>query len=205
MKQFFGVLSRIVAVLSGIIVLLLSFIPIAEVQSVRVYMIGLAAILIGVAALVGVLNLAASHWQRLFLQEKKDYYSILLLLAFIITAAAGLFLTPADANFMKVVTAIQIPIETSLLAVLAVSLAFIAFRLLQRRKNLTGFIFVLSFIVFLVLGSGWLGSYDQIPLVGNILVLLPLAGARGLLLGIGMASLMAGLRILFGADRPYDG
>jgi hypothetical protein len=35
--------------------------------------------------------------------------------------------------------------------------------------------------------------------------LLPLAGARGLLLGIGLASLTAGLRILFGADRPYDG
>jgi hypothetical protein len=198
-------LSTAVAVISGFIVLLLSFIPIPEVQSLRVYMIGLAAILVGVAALVGILNLAASHFQRLFAPGKKDYYSVVLLLAFLITAAAGLFLTPADTNYMKVVTAIQVPIETSLLAVLAVSLAFIAFRLLQRRKNLIGVIFVISFIIFLILGSGWLGSYETIPVIGNLLMLIPLAGARGLLLGIGLASLMAGLRILFGADRPYNG
>ena len=198
-------LSTAVAILSGTIVLLLSFIPITGLQSLRVYMVGLAAILVGVAALVGILNLAAAHWQRIFSPGRKDYYSIVLLLAFLITAAAGLFLSPADTNFMKVVTAIQVPIETSLLAVLAVSLAFIAFRLLQRRKNLIGVVFIFSFIVFLVLGSGWLGGYENIPLIGNLLVLIPLAGARGLLLGIGLASLLAGLRILFGADRPYNG
>ena len=198
-------LSTAVAILSGTIVLLLSFIPITGLQSLRVYMVGLAAILVGVAALVGILNLAAAQRQRIFSPGRKDYYSIVLLLAFLITAAAGLFLSPADTNFMKVVTAIQVPIETSLLAVLAVSLAFIAFRLLQRRKNLIGVVFIFSFIVFLVLGSGWLGGYENIPLIGNLLVLIPLAGARGLLLGIGLASLLAGLRILFGADRPYNG
>jgi hypothetical protein len=35
--------------------------------------------------------------------------------------------------------------------------------------------------------------------------LLPVAGGRGILLGIALGSLMAGLRILFGADRPYSG
>jgi len=198
-------LSIAVAVLAGGTVLILSFVPIAEIQSVRVYMVGLAAILTGVAALVGILNLAASHWQRLFAKGNKDYYSLVLLLSFIITAGAGLFLSPADANFMKVVTAIQVPVEATLLGVLAVSLAFIAFRLLQRRKGLTGIIFLVSFVFFLVLGSGWLGSYETIPLIGYLLMLIPLAGARGLLLGIGLASLMAGLRILIGADRPYDG
>ena len=140
-------LSTAVAILSGTIVLLLSFIPITGLQSLRVYMVGLAAILVGVAALVGILNLAAAHWQRIFSPGRKDYYSIVLLLAFLITAAAGLFLSPADTNFMKVVTAIQVPIETSLLAVLAVSLAFIAFRLLQRRKTSSGWFLslVLSF------------------------------------------------------------
>jgi hypothetical protein len=198
-------LSTGTAILAGGLVLLLSFVPINEVQSIRVYMVGLAAILTGVAALVGILNLAASHWQRLIARGKKDYYSLVLLLAFVITAGAGLFLSPADTNFMKVVTAIQVPVESTLLGVLAVSLAFIAFRLLRRRKSLMGLVFLISFVVFLVLGSGWLGSYETIPVMGSMLMLVPLAGARGLLLGIGLASLLAGLRILFGADRPYDG
>ena len=34
---------------------------------------------------------------------------------------------------------------------------------------------------------------------------LPVAGARGILLGIALGSLTAGLRILMGADRPYSG
>jgi len=194
-----------IAILAGGVVLLLSFIPISEMQSIRVYMVGLAAILTGMAALVGIINLVASHWQRLFAPDKKDYYSLVLIVTFAITAAAGLFLSPADTNFMKVVTAIQIPVETTLLGVLAVSLAFIAFRLLRRRKSLLGVVFLVSFVLFLVLESGWLGSYQSIPLLGTLLMLVPTAGARGLLLGIGLASLMAGLRILFGADRPYNG
>jgi hypothetical protein len=196
-------LSMIVAILSAVITLAVSFIPAG--QSVRVIMLGWAAILIGVAALLGIVNLVTSHWKRLFSKDKKDYYSLILILTFFASAAAGLYFTPADSNYQKVITAIQVPVEVSLLAVLSVSLAFTAYRILQRRKNIMGVIFVISFIVFLILGSGWLGNFQVIPLIGPLLTLLPLAGARGLLLGIGLASLTAGLRILFGADRPYSG
>jgi hypothetical protein len=34
---------------------------------------------------------------------------------------------------------------------------------------------------------------------------LPVAGARGILLGVALGSLTTGLRILIGADRPYSG
>jgi hypothetical protein len=34
---------------------------------------------------------------------------------------------------------------------------------------------------------------------------LPVAGGRGILIGIALASLTAGLRVLLGADRPYSG
>lgn len=202
MKSLF---STVVAILSGLLLLVVSFFMIPELQTVCVTMVGWAAILVGIAALIGIINLISSHWKRLFSSEKKDIYSVFLILAFVVSLAAGLFLTPADSNYQKVVTAIQVPIESSLLAVLAVSLAFVAYRLLQRRKGLMGILFVISFLFFLVVGSGWLGNIQSLPLIGNLLMLLPLAGARGLLLGIGLASLTAGLRILFGADRPYSG
>ena len=34
---------------------------------------------------------------------------------------------------------------------------------------------------------------------------LPVAGARGILLGIALGSLTTGLRVLLAADRPYSG
>ena len=39
----------------------------------------------------------------------------------------------------------------------------------------------------------------------HIVDLIPLAGGRGILLGVALGSLVTGLRILFGVDRPYSG
>ncbi len=69
-------------------------------------------------------------------------------------------------------------------------------------------VFVISTIVFLVIGSGFLSIGTQMPVVRDImgaLNMLPIAGARGILLGIALGGLTTGLRILMGADRPYSG
>jgi prolyl-tRNA editing enzyme YbaK/EbsC (Cys-tRNA(Pro) deacylase) len=55
-----------------------------------------------------------------------------------------------------------------------------------------------------------------LPFIGTIPVLsdtvrlffaqvLAAAGARGILLGVALGTLTTGIRILFGADRPYGG
>ena len=69
-------------------------------------------------------------------------------------------------------------------------------------------IFLVSVVFFLLLGSGVLGNLGNLPLLGDLIELLnrlPVAGARGILIGIALGSLTAGLRILLGADRPYSG
>ncbi|NMC53403.1 MAG: hypothetical protein GYA48_07180 [Chloroflexi bacterium] len=194
--------STAVAIAVGLIVLLGFFIPVALLQNLREVLVGWAAILAGVAGLVAILNLMSAHWRKLASAGKRDVYSLALLLAFVVTLAAGLWLTPANADYQRVVTAIQAPVETSLLALLAFSLAYASLRLLQRRRDLMSVIFVISAVVFLFLFSGFL------PAAGNFfgfLQRLPMAGARGILLGVAAGSVMTGLRILLGADRPYSG
>lgn len=194
--------STAVAIAVGLIVLLGFFIPVALLQNLREVLVGWAAILAGVAGLVAILNLMSAHWRKLASAGKRDVYSLALLLAFVVTLAAGLWLTPANADYQRVVTAIQTPVETSLLALLAFSLAYASLRLLQRRRDLMSVIFVISAVVFLFLFSGFL------PAAGNFfgfLQRLPMAGARGILLGVAAGSVMTGLRILLGADRPYSG
>jgi hypothetical protein len=63
-------------------------------------------------------------------------------------------------------------------------------------------------VLFLVTGSGVLTGLSDIPLLKSVLAglnALPVAGARGILLGIALGSLTTGLRILTGTDRPYGG
>ena len=94
------------------------------------------------------------------------------------------------------------------MALLAVVLTMASFRLFQRRRGLLPIVFAVSVLVFLLLNSGLLHSQQEIPFIAWILDAihsLPVAGARGILLGIALGSLLAGLRILLGAERPYSG
>ncbi len=202
-----------VAISIGLIVLLGYFIPPELAQfgfilTIRSILVGWAVILAGVAALVGVLNLFLVHVARMTAKRNPDRYSILLVVFFILSLGFGLYLTPADPNYQKVVTAIQVPVEASLMGILAVTLTFASFRLFQRRKGLMAVVFAISAVFFLLVGSGLLAPLQEVPGIGGILGFfqrLPVAGGRGILLGIALGSLTAGLRVLLGADRPYSG
>lgn len=201
------------AISVGLIVLLGYLIPPEMVEfgfilTLRSILVGWAVILAGVAALVGVLNLFLVHVGRMTAKRNPDRYSILLVVFFVLSLGLGLYFTPADPQYQKVVTAIQVPVETSLMAILVVTLTFSSIRLFQRRKGTMAVVFAASALVFLLLGSGLLAPVQDLPGVGGLLAFiqrLPIAGGRGILLGIALGSLTAGLRILLGTDRPYSG
>lgn len=201
-------LATIIAMVAGVIVLAGYFLPLPNLSELRIWMLGWAATLIGVASLVGILNLIGVHWRKLNARRSRDIYSFFLILAFILTVAFGIWLTPADPQFQHVVTSIQTPVETTLLAILTFTLAFAALRLLQRRMGLMTIVFILSVVFFLTLNIFFFSAAGETPLFSGLLGLfnrLPLAGGRGILLGIALGSLVTGLRVLLGIDRPYSG
>jgi hypothetical protein len=198
-----------VAIAIGLIILLGYFVPVPPLQAIRVILLGWSVTLAGVLLLIGVLNLIGVYWRRFMRGKPADYYSPYLIAAFLITLAAGLWLGPGSSQFQRVVSAIQAPIEASLLGVLAISLSIASLRLLRTRKNLMMIVFTFSVALFLLMGSGFLsGLSESIPLFDSLLAALnrlPLAGIRGILLGVALGSLVTGLRILLGVDRPYSG
>jgi nitrate reductase gamma subunit len=201
-------IATAIAIACGLIVLIGYFIPLQVLQSIRTVLLDWAVTVAGIATLIGIINLVITHWRRVRAPRNRDLYSALLILSFLLTIAAGLVLTPSDAQFQHVVTSIQLPVETSLMAVLAISLAYASLRLLQKRKGLVAVVFVSSALLFLLVTSGLLASGSDNPILKSILAAisqLPVAGARGILLGIALGSLATGLRILMGADRPYSG
>jgi hypothetical protein len=103
---------------------------------------------------------------------------------------------------------LQLPVESSLMAVLSITLTTAAARFLQRRQDLMSVVFIGTLFVVL-LSSGPLFGLElpfftrQVgPYINNSLAL---AAARGLLIGVGLGTVATGIRILLGADRPYGG
>lgn len=211
--------STALAIAFGLIVLLGYFFPVpcdpahpglsCTFMGIRVVLLDWGAILAGVAMLVGIVNLALVHWRKMrSAGRERDLLSGVFLLSFLVTLAAGLWLTPADARFQRAVLSVQTPVEISLMALLVVTLAYASLRLLQRRSGLMTAAFVISALVFMLLMSGLLGLLQQVAFLREPFIVLnhlPLAGARGILLGIALGSLTTGLRVLLGADRPYSG
>lgn len=201
-------LATAVAILVGLLVLLGYFVPVPFLVQLRTLLLGWAVILVAVATVVGILNLFQVHWRKVARKTGRDLYSLVFLLAFVATVVAGVVLGPASPDFQQALLSIQVPAESSLMALLAIVLAYASLRLLQRRRGGLAIMFVFSAVIFLLLGSGLLTSVATVSPVKEIIAVLnrlPVAGARGILLGIALGSLVAGIRVLMGADRPYRG
>lgn len=202
--------STVVAILVGLVILAAYFIPFPLLQNIQANLLDWAVTLAGIAALVAIFQLVFRvHLKRLLNSSTPgNFSSVVVILGFLLTFLLGLVLGPANAQFQKFIQSVQVPIEASLMALLVVTLVFASMRLVQRRKSWMGWLFLFSTLVFLVLYSGILDSLAPSPIITQLvsaLQRLPIAGARGLLLGIALGSLTAGLRILLGSDRPYSG
>jgi MFS family permease len=199
-------LATAMAIGAGVIVLVGYFVP--GFGFIRVTMIQWAAIAGGAAVLVGIANLFTVHFKRVSRREKDYFYSLLLLLAMLGTFLASLVFKPTHPIIQKtVVEGIITPVESSLMALLAVSLVYASIRLLRRRVDWMSILFLLTTIGFLaasVVLPLILPSFGD-AIVSWVSLYLAGGGARGLLIGVALGVLTTGLRLITGADRPYGG
>lgn len=197
------VLATVLAIAAGLIVLLGYFYPVEPLLGVRLELTNWAMIIAGVAVLVGVVNLVSVQMEKIRTRQKNAAYSGLLVLSLIITFGLGLAFRP---EFLApVVDAVIVPVEASLMAILAVTLIYASIRMLRRRVDVMSIVFLavalLSlFAAVLTPFASGLGDF-----IRDGVGILSTGGARGLLIGIALGTLLTGLRILFGVDRPYGG
>jgi hypothetical protein len=205
-KRVFSAANAVIAISVGAIVLLGYFIP--AVNAFRFILLQWAVILAGFAVIVGFWNLFTVHLQKT--RERRPGWgnSVILLLFMFITMIFSLI--PGMEPLQKMMLdGIMLPAEISLMAVLAVTLLYASVRLLRVRADWASILFLATTLVIL-LGLGPLPYIGQLPWVSNILRpvvsnILATGGARGILIGVALGTLTTGLRILFGADRPYGG
>jgi hypothetical protein len=196
------------AIAAGVIVLLGYFFP-SQLGSLRILLLDWAVIIAGVAVLVGIVNLAAVQMEKFRTGQKGGAYGILLVASLLFTFFLGVFLGPDHQYMQLAMNAIVVPVEASLMAILAVTLIYASIRLLRRRVDVMSIVFLIVAVVFLILimptpFGPLLGDRMNQASIG-FLEMFSAGGARGLLIGIALGTLLTGLRVLFGVDRPYGG
>lgn len=200
------VFTAVFAIAAGVIVLLGYFFPIAQLDQLRLQLIDWAIIIAGMAVLIGIGNLIAVHWEKIRTRQKGSLYGVILILSLGITFVLGLVLGPNDPFMRLAVDAVIVPVEASLMAILAVTLIYASIRLFRRRLDVTTVLFLLTAVLFLL--AVMPTPFGAIPgdwIITQFGGMLSRGGARGLLLGIALGTLLTGLRVLFGIDRPYGG
>jgi hypothetical protein len=203
-------ISVAIAIAFGGIVLLGYFVDAPLLRTMTDVFLQYAAILAAVALIIGLVNLFTVHWRKVTRGEKGSLYSVVVLISFGITFLVVAFFGPTAEWSMWIFNNIQIPVETSLMALLVVILVFASIRLVRKR---------LSWFTVLFIGTALLMLLGSAPIFGVELPLLhgpnglraiisqiPVtAGARGLLFGVALGTIATGLRILIGSDRPFGG
>lgn len=194
------------AIASGLIVLLGYFLPIQPLLQMRLILTDWAIVIAGFAVLIGVFNLISVHMEKVRSRQKGSLYGVLLILSLIITFGFGLLLGPEAPLMRLAVDAVIVPVESALMAILAVTLIYASIRLLRRRVDVMSVIFLAVAVLFLF--AIMPTPFGQIPgdqIILNLTGMISRGGARGLLIGIALGTLLTGLRVLFGIDRPYGG
>lgn len=200
------VFTALIAIATGILVLLGYFL--SQAIGIQTLLLNWAIILAGVAALVGIFNLITVHTDKIRRAEKGSVYSALLVIALAATFIFGIILRPQHQAMQVLLNGIILPVEATLMGLLTVSLLYAAIRLLRRRADVMGVVFLLT-AVLIFIGSATL-PFGDMPVFGTLVrpwvaQIWALGGARGILIGVALGTLTTGLRVLFGLDRPYGG
>ncbi|MDE2821588.1 MAG: hypothetical protein OXN94_04050 [Chloroflexota bacterium] len=158
----------------------------------------LVAITSAVTIVIGISNLLYVHLSRVV---RGAFFSIVMIASFALT----IWWYWSRQGDTSLLAAVQVPIESALAALLFLSMAQGGARVLNKRADVWGLLFV-TVLVVVLLGSLPLESLAPVRAWSDWLMEIPVsAGARAILLGIALGAVVTGLRVLLGQDRSYRG
>lgn len=212
--RLLNLLATATAMSAGVVMLIgLLSDPGSEARTLAALIVQLVAVTAAIAVLIGILNLLAVHLGRFTHAERGWPYSALILL---VTAGVVVLRILDRAEIWsgdlegeqispRAFEAVQVSIESALAGLLVFFLVFAGYRLMRRGVSVWNVLFTSAVVVALV---GWipLGDLEALSGVREWLVSVPVsAGARGILLGVALGTVTAGVRVLLGQDRALRG
>jgi hypothetical protein len=206
-----------IAVVFGVLVLLGALFPTKLLQNVRLGLTEWAVVLGSFAFIVAYANLLQVHFTRLRRFRKPDgalsatsimksMTSLLVIISALGSLALVIWQGPGGEWSQRLLDALLIPGESTLLALTAVTLILAGMRMLRTHRKAESFLFIVTAVIFL-LGTvpyGGNKSPGGIGYLAGIFQTLAMPGIRGLILGSALGITLTGLRIIFGVDHPHS-
>lgn len=179
------------------------------------FLLQFVAVIAAFAVLVGVLNLLVFvHLSRFFRREDGKsglIYSFVTILSAIVVIIVYIMdrsnrwtgdlkdqeITP------RLFNVVQITLESALAGLILFFLVYAAYRLMHKSYTWSNVVFIGAILIVLL---GWLpvGGLSDLADVREWLLKVPVtSGARGLLIGIGLGTVVIGVRVLLAHDSIY--
>ncbi len=200
-------LAVAIALLTGLLLLLAWFFPLAPLEGLRWLLLHTTMVLSGLILLAAFGFLLHTQWQAVRRRAAHWPYRGLMVLAALTTFALTAFLgTQSIGPWMWAY--VLVPGSAALLGLLAVVLTYRGLWMVWQRRDPMGWLFLgVLFLVMLLdawqaLGSPPAWSRQLMTWMESVVVR---AGVRGLLLGLALGLVLVGLRVLSGAERPFEG
>ncbi len=161
----------------------------------------LTVIAVAVTILLGILNLFSVHLRRIFRLQRGWFYSLALLVSAAVVLV--LWLTGAQDSNKLLLETVELSVESALAGLVVFALVYGAYRLMRRRVTWAGLLFT-GVLLIILIGALPLPQVAFLADVRTWLLAVPVsAGARGILLGVALATVVTGVRVLIGQDRSY--
>ncbi|MHB0858503.1 MAG: hypothetical protein ACYC5M_13170 [Anaerolineae bacterium] len=197
------VLPVATAVLCGLVILVDFFVPDPRIDMLGGRLVEGVMILAAFALLLGIFNLLAVHARRIGEARKGAGYSLILLLALLLTLILGV-LAPASALAGWVFSNVLYPLQATMGALLAFFLVSAAYRAFRLRSAGAVVLLVTSLVVLFTQLPFARDLSPELPLVRNWILAVPVtAGMRGIILGVALGTVTTSLRVLLAVDHPY--
>jgi hypothetical protein len=216
LKNLYPLILTVVMISTGVLVLLSLVIESHILDSLRALFVEWTVIVVAFALLLGVFNVVRVHARRI--QARKGaLYSVVLVVAFLIVFIPGILSPERVSAGMRswvgptgrivdfAYRYVQRPLQATLFSLMGFFVFTAAWRMFRIRSAASFVMFIAALVVLLGAirlgtGGGW-----AVPAAASDWVLsVPVkAGTRGLLLGIALGTVVAGVRLLLGIDRSY--
>lgn len=200
------IISLFVAALAGLFVLAGLIWPATLGENLNI-VLDWAIIIGAMTVLVAIAHLFLAQWRKIARGNRSSFYSLVFVIVFLLSLGGGLVMGVDDPEYRLWISRIQKPLEVSLMGLVAVVMASAGVQFYRTRgwSPLT-VAFGSSALVFLVIGLGFLQALNspQVNVIINALQMLPLIGARGLLIGMSFGALILALKALMGEGVGND-
>ncbi len=203
------ILPTVTALAVGIVILASYLVPdnVALLTS-RIIFVDWAVVLAGLAVLLGVFNVVIINARRVQASARGWPYNLLTILAVIVMLTVGVGEglvngqpalyesgTLSNALFSGVIVASQAALASMVMFFLVAG----AMRMMRTRPSTWTLLFLGVVVIVLV---GWV--FIPLAAVRQWLIdVVALGGARGIMLGVAIGTIVMGLRVLTGSEQPY--